>query len=128
MTECRISLSFSRGEFSWTTLDGFFYLQKQLPAQEKTCAGFSYSIKLKVFRSATVLKRDSKCFPLNIAEFLKTPILKNICEPPVFTCLTRFTPMFLFLYPLGNTRTLWVLWWFMGVWKRNICLKWALLL
>ena len=37
-----------------------------------------------------------RCFPLNIAGFLKTSILKTICEPPVFTCLTRFTPMFFF--------------------------------
>ena len=125
MTECRISLSFSRGEFSWTTLDGFFYLQKQPPAQEKNLCWILLFNKVEGLQVCNCIKKrfQHRCFPLNIAKFLKTPILKNICEPPVFTCLTRFTSMFLFLYPLGNTRTLWVLWWFVGVWKRNICLK-----
>ena len=38
--------------------------------------------KLQAYRPAILLKRDSKhsCFPVNIAKFLRTPILKNICE------------------------------------------------
>ena len=34
------------------------------------------------FRPATILKKrlEHKCFPVNIAKFLRTPILKNICE------------------------------------------------
>ena len=33
------------------------------------------------FRPTTLLKRDSnKLFPVNIGKFLRTPILKNICE------------------------------------------------
>ena len=33
------------------------------------------------FRPATLLKRDSNTvFPVNIGKFLRTPILKNICE------------------------------------------------
>ena len=42
---------------------------------EKKCVGVSY-------RSATLLKRDSKhwCFPVKFAKFLRTSIIKNICE------------------------------------------------
>ena len=34
------------------------------------------------FKSVTLLKRDfqHRCFPVIIAKFLRTPILKNICE------------------------------------------------
>ena len=40
-----------------------------------------FLIKLETFRSATLLKRDSNIdvFPVNIAKFLRTPLLKNIC-------------------------------------------------
>ena len=53
--------------------------------EENTCAGVSFQQGLqacnKVFRGATLLKRDSNtCFPVKFAEFLRTPILKNICE------------------------------------------------
>ena len=42
---------------------------------EKTCVGVS-------FRSATLLKRDSKhwCFPVKFAKFSRTSIIKDICE------------------------------------------------
>ena len=43
-------------------------------SQENTCVGFSFQLKLKMFRSATL------CVPINIVKFLRTPILKNICE------------------------------------------------
>ena len=40
-------------------------------------------IKLLAFKPATLLKRNSKitrCFSVNISEFLKIPILKKFCE------------------------------------------------
>ena len=42
----------------------------------------SLLIKLQAFRRVTLLKKDSSaaCFTLNFAKFLKTLILKNICE------------------------------------------------
>ena len=40
-----------------------------------------FLIKLQTLRPATLLKRlQHKCFPVNIAKFLRTPILKNICD------------------------------------------------
>ena len=37
-------------------------------------------IKLQVIRPATLLKGESNtCFPVNIAKFLITPVLKNMC-------------------------------------------------
>ena len=42
-----------------------------------------FLIKLKVFRSATLLKRDSNTrvfFSVKFAKVLRTPSLKNICE------------------------------------------------
>ena len=38
-----------------------------------------FLIKLKAFRSAKK-RHQHLCFPVNILKFLKTPILKNICE------------------------------------------------
>ena len=38
-------------------------------------------IKLQVFRPETLLKRlQHRCFPVNIAKFLRKPILQSICE------------------------------------------------
>ena len=37
-------------------------------------------INLQSYKPATLLKRDPKCFPVNIAESLKTSILKETCE------------------------------------------------
>ena len=40
-----------------------------------------FFLKLKAFRSATLLRRDSKtCFLVNMIKFLRAPILKNISE------------------------------------------------
>ena len=40
-----------------------------------------FLIKLGAWKSPTLLKRDSThCFPLKFVRFLKTPILKSICE------------------------------------------------
>ena len=50
--------------------------------QENTCVGVSFLIKLQPVRTATLIKRDcqDRCFLVNITKFLRTPILKNICE------------------------------------------------
>ena len=42
-------------------------------------------LKKGVLRDATLLKR--KCFPVNIAKFLRTTIFKNICELLLFKCV-----------------------------------------
>ena len=44
--------------------------------------GIFVLVKLKAFRPATLLKRDSNSciFLWNFPKFLRTPILKNICE------------------------------------------------
>ena len=40
-----------------------------------------FLIKLQAFKSAILLKRDSSTGAfLNIVKFLRTPVLKNICE------------------------------------------------
>ena len=40
-----------------------------------------FLIKLQAFRPANLLKVDSNtCFPVKFATYLRTPILKNICE------------------------------------------------
>ena len=41
-----------------------------------------FLIQLRVFRSVTLLKRNSqhRCFPVNIAKFLRTPFFRNIWE------------------------------------------------
>ena len=41
-----------------------------------------FLIKLQAWRPATLLKREfqHKCFPVKLTNFLRTPILKNICE------------------------------------------------
>ena len=49
-------------------------------ADKHLCWGL-FLIKLQVFRSATLLKRHSNTGAfMNIAKFLKTPMLKKICE------------------------------------------------
>ena len=42
-----------------------------------------FLIKLQFVRPVTLIKKglQHRCFPVNIAKFLRTPILKNICEP-----------------------------------------------
>ena len=44
-------------------------------SQENSCAG-------SLFNKAFNLKKrlQDRCFPVNITKFLRTPILKNICE------------------------------------------------
>ena len=101
---------FTRGvflnNFGWLLLSA-----KTATGTGKNLCWFLLFNKVEGLQVCNCIKKrlQHRCFPLNIAEFLKTLILKNICEPPVFTGLTRFTPMFLFLYPLGKSRTLWVL-------------------
>ena len=49
--------------------------------QENTCVGISFLIKMQVLRPPTLLKRGSNTGVFaNIEKFLRTPILKNICE------------------------------------------------
>ena len=66
-------------------------------SQENTCVGgISFLIKMSLNKRPTsLLKRDSlrRCFLGNIAKFLGTPILKNICEQlllRVFHFMSRF--------------------------------------
>ena len=51
-------------------------------SQEDTCVGVSFLITLQAFSHAILLKRDlqHRCLPVNIAQFLRTPVLKNTCE------------------------------------------------
>ena len=71
--------------------DQWLILQKQPPEVfcKKRCSYFAiftgkhlcwslFFIKLQAFRPKK--KLQYKCFPMNIAKFLRTPILKNICE------------------------------------------------
>ena len=44
-------------------------------SQENACVGLSSLIK-----SFMKKRLQHRCFPVNIAKFLRTPILKNICE------------------------------------------------
>ena len=40
-----------------------------------------FSVKEGALRPATLLKRlQHRCFPVDFAKFLRTPIVKNICE------------------------------------------------
>ena len=41
-----------------------------------------FLIKSQTLRPATLLKKrlQDRCFPLNIAKVLRTPVLKKICE------------------------------------------------
>ena len=47
--------------------------------QENTCASVSILIKLQTLRPATLLKKRlwHKCFPVNVAKFLRIPFLKS---------------------------------------------------
>ena len=55
------------------------FLEISQNSQENTCAIVSFLIKLQVsgLRSVTLLKKRlwQKCFPVNFAKFLRTPIL-----------------------------------------------------
>ena len=46
-------------------------------SRESTCARVSFLIKLQATRPATLLKKRLwyRCFPVNFAEFLRTPFL-----------------------------------------------------
>ena len=65
-------------------------IQKQSPkmfqeilqiSQENTCVWFFFTT-LQAFRPATLLKKKllRRCFPVKFEKFLRTTILKNICE------------------------------------------------
>ena len=45
-------------------------------SQENTCVEVSFLIKLQFY----FIKERHRCFPVNTAKFLRTPIFKNICE------------------------------------------------
>ena len=47
--------------------------------------------KLQVFRPATLLKKRllHRCFPVKFEKFLRTPVLKNICER-LLLCIDYF--------------------------------------
>ena len=50
-------------------------------SQESNCVGISFLIKMQAFRAPALLKRNSKAGVFaNIEKFLRTNILKNICE------------------------------------------------
>ena len=52
-------------------------------SQENTCVGISFLIKMlwDVHSCSFIKKRlQHLCFPVNIAKFLRAPVLKNICE------------------------------------------------
>ena len=72
-------------KFTEATTGGVLYKKLFLKilqySQEKNCAGVSFLIKLQALSPVTLLKRlQHRCFPVNIVKFLRTPILKNICE------------------------------------------------
>ena len=48
------------------------------------------SVKLQVFRPATLLKKrlQYRCFPVNIAKLLRTRILKNIFDRLLLKCIS----------------------------------------
>ena len=50
-------------------------------SQENTCVGASLLINLQLISPVALLKRDSNTdFLVDLGQFLRTPILKNICE------------------------------------------------
>ena len=95
----------------WLLLCSALSLQKQPPEvfYKKVVPKISvleyFLLKLQDLGPTTLLKRDSKhiCFPVNIAKFLRTPTLRNICEwlflvlLNVFIsglfCLAKFNPI-----------------------------------
>ena len=50
-------------------------------SQKKTCAGV-FQVCVEGLQARYFIKKrlQHRCFPVNIAKFLRTPILKNICE------------------------------------------------
>ena len=58
----------------------FFFKISQY-SQKNACVKLSSFIKMQVVSPALCLKRlRHRCFPVNIAKFLRTPVSKNICE------------------------------------------------
>ena len=57
------------------------FLKISKHSQENACVRVSFN-KVSGLRPATLLKNgfQHSCFPVNIAKFLRTPNLKNICE------------------------------------------------
>ena len=52
-------------------------------SHNSNCVGVCFYIKVQAFSTETLLKRlQHRCFPMNIAKFLRATILKNICEWP----------------------------------------------
>ena len=49
-------------------------------SQETNCVGVSFLIKMQTFRPATLLKGHSNTVVFLTKKFLRTAILKNICE------------------------------------------------
>ena len=58
------------------------FLKISQNSQENTCARISFLINMQAWGLATLLKNRKwhRCFPVNFAKFLRTPILKNISE------------------------------------------------
>ena len=76
---------------AWIAVGIFFHKQKHPPELRckrgvlKNFANFigkhlCQSFFFNKVAGLSLLKRDTNCFPANIAKFLRAPILKNICE------------------------------------------------
>ena len=59
-----------------------FYIKRTVLKNFATFTGKHLCWNLKALRPATLLKKrlQHRCFPVNIAKFLRTPTLKNICK------------------------------------------------
>ena len=94
-----IHFSLSIQIFKFQLLIHLSTIQKQPPDvfYEKRCSQKFCKILLQHdsirLRSATLLKKKlwHRCFPVNFAKFLRTPVLKNICEQLLLTIWKLFS-------------------------------------
>ena len=59
------------------------FLKNSQYSQKSTCVGVSFCIKKQAFSLQNFIKKtlQHRCFPVNIAKFLKTPVSNKIREP-----------------------------------------------
>ena len=81
-----------------------FLKTSQYSQENLNCSLFL--IKLQAWRPATLFKRDFNTgfFPANVAKFLRTPILQNICERLLLKYLPGHISRFIKIFFSGDLR------------------------
>ena len=121
LSQKKLSLNFSK-EVPWNCLQNMNVSSshrrcsrnKVISTGKHLCWSLFW-IKLKAFR---IKRLQLRCFHVNIAKFLRTPILKNICKG----CFCSFAVAFIRMISCGIDKSFNIRSWFLQSWQKPKCL------